>query len=252
MASPVFTRNQNFQSPQNRSAGYLPPVSGLDNVMTVENALNKTIITFTVLLLAAGLGWFFPVVALPAVLIAFILGLVNSFKKEPSPPLILAYAVAEGLAIGGISGIMEQEYSGIVSQAVIGTLCVVGIVLFLYKTGVVRASAKMTKIFLIAMLGYLAFSLVNVGLQLTGVVSDPWGLHTSLTIPGTEIPLGIALGVFAVILGSYSLVMDFTFIDNGVANRLPEKYGWTAAFGITVTIVWLYIEILRLLAIARR
>lgn len=252
MASPVFTRNQNFQPAHNRRSGYLPPVAGSDSVMTVENALQKTIITFVVLVFAAALGWFVPVVAIPALIIAFVLGLVNAFKKEPSPVLILAYAVFEGLAIGGISGIMEQQYSGVVSQAVIGTLCVVAVVLFLYKTGVVRATPKMTKIFLIAMLGYLAFSLINFGLQMTGVVSDPWGLRSSVMIPGTEIPLGIALGVFAVLLGAYSLVMDFTFIDNGVANRLPERYGWTAAFGIIVTIVWLYVEILRMLAIARR
>jgi uncharacterized YccA/Bax inhibitor family protein len=252
MASPVFTRNQNFQTPQNHRSGHQLPVAGLEGVMTVENALQKTIITFTVLLVAAGVGWFIPVLALPALIVGFVLGLVNAFKKEPSAPLILAYAVAEGLAIGGLSGIMEQQESGIVSQAVIGTLCVVGVVLFLYKTGIVKATPKMTKIFLIAMLGYLVFSLVNLGLQMTGVVSDPWGLHSSLTVPGTSIPLGIALGVFAVLLGSYSLVMDFTFIDNGVANRLPEKYGWTAAFGITVTVVWLYVEILRMLAIARR
>lgn len=252
MASPVFTRNQNFQPAHNQNTGFTPPLAGLEGVMTVENALQKTIITFATLVLAAAVGWFIPAVALPAVIIALVLGLVNSFKKEPSPPLILAYAVFEGLAIGGISGIMEQQASGIVSQAVLGTLCVVGVVLFLYKTGVVRATPKMTKIFLIAMLGYLLFSLVNLGLSLTGAVSDPWGLRGSVMIPGTEIPLGIALGVFAVLLGSYSLVMDFTFIDNGVANRLPEKYGWTAAFGITVTIVWLYIEILRMLALARR
>jgi uncharacterized YccA/Bax inhibitor family protein len=252
MASPVFTRNQNFQPAHNRSAGYQLPASGVDSVMTVENALRKTIITFSVLLVAAGVGWFVPALLLPGLIVGFILGLVNSFKKEPSAPLILAYAVAEGLAIGGLSGLMEQQESGIVSQAVIGTLCVVAIVLFLYKTGVVRATPKLTKIFLIAMLGYLAFSLVNLGLQLTGVVDDPWGLNSSLTIPGTQIPLGIALGVLAVLMASYSLVMDFTFIDTGVANHLPEKYGWTAAFGIAVTIVWLYVEILRILAIARR
>lgn len=251
MASPVFTKNKNFQSGVRRNDDFFP--SEFDGtVMTVENALQKTIITFVVLLLAAGLGWFFPVLLIPGLVVGLILGLVNGFKKEPSPPLILAYAVAEGLAIGGLSGLMEQQESGIVSQAVIGTLCVVAVVLFLYKTGVVRATAKMTKIFLIAMMGYLLFSLVNVILQFTGVVSDPWGLRSSATIPGTEIPLGIALGIFAVLLGAYSLVMDFTYIDTGVANRLPEKYGWTAAFGITVTIVWLYVEILRMLAIARR
>lgn len=249
MSSPVLSRNQNFQS--NRGVGF-PPVGSDASVMTVENALNKTIITFMVLLGFAVVGWFAPIVALPALIIGLVLGLVNAFKKEPSPPLILAYAAFEGLAIGGISGLMERTESGIVSQAVLGTLCVVGVVLFLYKAGILRATARMTKIFLIAMMGYLLFSLVNFGLSVTGVIADPWGMRTSVNIPGTEIPLGIALGVFAVILASYSLVLDFTFIDTGVQNHIPERYGWTAAFGITVTIVWLYIELLRLLAIARR
>lgn len=251
MASPVFTRHSNFKTPGKRSGEPVPSVSD-GSVMTIENTLQKTIITFAVLLVASGLGWFLPVLLLPGVVIGLVLGLINSFKKEPSPALILAYAFAQGLAIGGLSGIMEQTESGIVSQAVIGTLCVVAVVLLLFKSGKVRATPKLTKIFLIATLGYFLFSLVNFGLQITGVVSDPWGLRGSVMIPGTDIPMGIALGLFAVVLASYSLVMDFTFIDEGSKNGLPERYGWTAAFGITVTIVWLYVEILRLISLARR
>lgn len=252
MASPVFTRNENFNPQQ----GYLPPAlnGGLqgNSVMTLENTLQKTVMTFAVLLVLAAVGWFLPILTLPAAVIALVLGLVNAFKKEPSPGLILAYAAAEGAMIGGFSSIMESMYPGIASQAVLGTVCVVAVVLFLYKTGLVRASARATKVFLVAMLGYLLFSLVNFGLMVTGASEDPWGLRGSVMIPGTEIPMGIALGVFAVLLGAYSLIMDFTFIEQGAANGLPEKYGWTAAFGVTVTVVWLYVEILRMLAIARR
>lgn len=248
MASPVLNNNRNFQP--NLNSQQFPRLSG--EVMTFDNTMQKTIITFVVLVVFAAVGWAFPVLLIPGLVVGLVLGLVNAFKKEPSPALILTYAVAQGAAIGAISGLMEKMESGIVSQAVIGTLCVVAVVLFLYKTGVVRATPKMTKIFLIAMLGYLVFSLVNFGLSVSGVIDDPWGLRTSVMVPGTSIPLGIVLGAFAVILASYSLVMDFTFIDNGVSNQLPEKYGWTAAFGITVTVVWLYLEILRMLAIARR
>lgn len=252
MASPVFTRNPNFNPQQ----GYLPPALnegvGSGPVMTLENTLQKTVMTFGVLLVAAAIGWFIPILTLPAAVIALTLGLVNAFKKEPSPALIIAYAVAEGAMIGGFSSIMESMYPNIASQAVLGTICVVAVVLFLYKTGLVRASARATKVFLVAMIGYLLFSLVNFGLMVTGVSTDPWGLRGSVMIPGTEIPMGIALGAFAVILGAYSLIMDFTFIEQGSANRLPEKYGWTAAFGITVTVVWLYVEILRMLALSRR
>jgi uncharacterized YccA/Bax inhibitor family protein len=116
----------------------------------------------------------------------------------------------------------------------------------------VRATPKLTKVFLIATMSYFIFSVVNIVLQVTGVVTDPWGLRGSVMIPGTDIPLGIALGVVAIVLASYSLVMDFTFIDEGAKNGLPERYGWTAAFAITVTVVWLYVEILRLFAQLRR
>lgn len=249
MASPVFTRNENF----NPQGGYLPPaLNGAqgNSVMTLENTLQKTVMTFGVLLVAAAIGWFVPVLTLPAAIIALVLGLVNSFKKEPSPGLIIAFAVAEGVMVGGFSAILEAQYENIASQALLGTFCVVAVVLFLYKRGILRESAHATKIFLAAMIGYLLFSLVNLGLMLTGVSDDPWGLRGSVEIFG--LPLGLVLGALAVVLGSYSLVMDFSFVERGAANRLPEKYGWTAAFGIVVTVVWLYIEILRMIAIARR
>lgn len=245
MASPVFTSNKNFNSNV--------PVTGYAStpgeVMTLDNSLRKTILTFMVLVAAAAVGWVFPVLMIPGLIFGLVFGLINAFKKEPNPVMIMIYAVAEGFAIGGLSGFLENQYPGIVTQAVIGTLSVIAVTLFLYKTGLVKATPKMTKIFLVAMLGYLLFSLVNLGLMWSGVLPDAWGLRGSVEIFG--IPLGIILGVFAVILGAYSLIMDFTFIENGVANRLPERYGWTAAFGITVTVVWLYVEILRMLAISR-
>ena len=245
MASPVFTRNQNFNS-NTPTANFTDP----GKVMTLDNSLRKTILTFTVLVAAAAVGWVFPILMIPGLIIGLVFGLINAFRKEPSPVMIMIYAVAEGLAIGALSSIYNVREPGIVTQAVLATLSVIAVTLFLYKTGLVKATPKMTKIVLIAMLGYLVFSLVNLGLMATGVVPDAWGLRGSVEIFG--IPLGIILGVFAVILGAYSLIMDFDFIEKGVANRLPERYGWTAAFGITVTVVWIYVEILRLLAILRR
>ena len=118
--------------------------------------------------------------------------------------------------------------------------------LALFASGKIRASKKATKIFLIAMVGYLVFSLVNFGLMLFGATDDPWGLRGA-DIFG--IPLGLIIGVFVVIMAAYSLVLDFDFIQQGVRNRAPKKYGWTGAFGIMVTVIWLYLEILRMLAI---
>src|SRR5690606_37177587 len=104
------------------------------------------------------------------------------------------------------------------------------------------------KIFMIAMIGYLVFSLVNVVLIWTGVVPDAFGLHSQLVF---SIPLGLIIGVLVVIMAAYSLVLDFDMIQQGVRNGAGREYGWLGGFGIMVTVVWLYVEILRIIAIAR-
>ena len=217
--------------------------------MTVEDTIGKSVIAFGVLLVAAAVGWFLPALAMPAAIVGFVLALVNIFKKEPSAALVLLYSAAQGVFVGGISGLFEGQWAGIVSQAVIATLVVVGVTLALFASGKIRATKKATKIFMIAMIGYAVFSLINVGLMLFGVNDDPWGLRGSVDIAG--IPLGLILGVLAVLLGAYSLVLDFDFIQRGVQNRAPRKYGWTGVFGVMVTVIWLYLEILRMLAISR-
>ncbi|SJN12634.1 PROBABLE CONSERVED TRANSMEMBRANE PROTEIN [Leucobacter sp. 7(1)] len=225
-----------------------PVVAPSDRPMTYENTISKTVMLFVIVLAFGAVGWFMPILALPGAIIGLVLGLVNSFKKEPSVPLIVSYAVAQGLFLGGISGIFEARWSGIVSQAVIGTLAVFGVTLLLFRSGKVRTSPRMTKMVLIAMVGYLVFSVVNMILMWTGVNSDPWGLR------GVQLfgmPLGVIIGALAIFLAAYSLVMDFELIQNGVRNRVPEKWAWSAAFGLMVTLIWLYVEILRLLAILR-
>jgi uncharacterized YccA/Bax inhibitor family protein len=233
----------------NRAAA---PVEG--ETMTVEDTIAKTVGAFVVLLVGAAVGWLtaetLPFLWIGAAIVGFVLALVNIFKKEPSAPLILAYAAAEGVFVGGISSFFEAMYEGIVLQAVIATLVVVGVTLALFASGKIRASKKATKVFLIAMVGYLVFSLVNVGIMIFGGANgNPWGLRGSVEIFG--IPLGVILGVFVVLLAAYSLVLDFDFIQKGVNNKAPRKYGWTGAFGIMVTVVWLYLELLRMFAIAR-
>ena len=225
-----------------------PVIAPSSNPMTYENTISKTVLLFLFVLGGAAVGWFIPALMIPGVIVGLVLGLVNAFKKEPSPGLIIAYAVAQGLFLGGISGMLEASFPGIVTQAIIGTFSVFGVTFLLFRSGRVRTSPKMTKIVLVAMGGYLVFSLVNFGMMMFGATSNPWGLR------GVEvfgIPLGFVLGILAVLLASYSLVMDFEFVQNGVRNQVPEKWGWSAAFGITVTMVWLYLEILRLLAILR-
>ena len=179
---------------------------------------------------------------------ALVLGLVNSFKREPSPVLIMAYAVFEGAMLGAFSGVMEFMYPGIVMQAMVATAATFIVMLCAYKFAGFRVSGKAARILLIAMGGYLLFSLINLVLMLTNVTTDPWGLR-SMEVMG--IPLGVIVGLLAVVMGAFSLVMDFEAIQRGVERGLPTRYAWAGAFGLVVTIVWLYVEFLRILAILR-
>lgn len=228
------------------TAGFV--LGGSDTPMTFENTIQKTAALFGVLLLAAVVGWNVPLLAIPGALVGLGVALVIAFKKKISVPLFFVYAAAEGLFVGGISGIFDAKWSGIVFQAVLATLVVFGVTLALFRSGKVRATPKFNKIALVALLGYAAFSLVNFGLSAFGVVQSPWGLR-DITIMG--IPLGVVLGVLVVALAAYCLVMDFDFIQKGVESKLPAEYGWMGAYGLLVTVVWLYLEILRLIAILR-
>lgn len=216
--------------------------------MTYENTIQKTVGAFAVLLVFAAVGWFVPGLWIIGGIVGFVLALVNIFKKEPSPALILAYAGAQGLFVGGISAFYQSMWEGIVVQAVVATLVVVGVTLALFASGKIRASKRATQIFLVAMIGYAVFSLVNFGLMAFGVTSSMFGLR-DVTFLG--MPLGFWLGILVVLMAAYSLVLDFDSVKTGVERGAPAKYGWTAAFGIMVTVIWLYLEILRLLAILR-
>lgn len=207
--------------------------------LTYDDVIVKTGLTFAVLVAGAAVGWNAPGLMIIGAIVGLVLGLVNSFKREPSPVLILAYAGFQGLFIGGISQRFESLYNGIVPQAVLGTLSVFVAVLVGYRSGKLRTSPKLNKIFFIAMMGYLLFSVVN--LVLVGFAGQ--SLRGGM--------MGLVIGAFAVVLASYSLVMDFEFIQKGVEGGAPAKFAWTAAFGLVVTLVWLYIEILRILSILR-
>ncbi|MDR7081249.1 putative YccA/Bax inhibitor family protein [Arthrobacter ginsengisoli] len=198
------------------------------------------------LVVAEGLAYMLMIVG---ALGGFVLALVNTFKKQPSPALILAYAALEGLFLGGLTRILDAIYPGVGLQAVIGTLSVFAVTLVLFKSGKVRATPKAMRFFMIAMIGYAVFALINMVMMWTGAVDSPFGLRTSVEIFG--IPLGVFIGLLAIGLAAFSLIMDFTSIEAGVRAGAPQRFSWTAAFGLTVTLVWLYVEIIRLLAILR-
>ncbi|WP_193104899.1 Bax inhibitor-1/YccA family protein [Brachybacterium sp. FME24] len=168
-----------------------------------------------------------------------VLALVNIFKKQPSAVLVLAYAGFEGLLLGGISGTMENIYPGIALQAVLGTLAVAGTVLVLFRMGILRTSPALNKIFMVAMIAYLIFGVVNIGYLLISGTSLREGV------------VGLIIGGLAVVMASYCLVMDFEDVQRAASAGAPRNYAWRCAFGLAATMVWLYIEILRILAILR-
>lgn len=261
-SNPAFSRNPLFNeqggtstatpSAQSLDELYNAPSAGATDTdrMTVEDTVHKTAFCFALLVIGAIVGWLIPGIALPAALVGFVLAMVNIFKKKPSPALVLSYSGVQGLFVGALSMAFESLFPGIVIQAVIGTLAVVGVTLALFASGKIRASAKMTRVFLIALLGYLVYSIVNVILMMTGVTHGMFGLD-SVEIGNTGIKLGLIIGILVVILGAYSLVLDFDAIQRGVRNRAPRIFGWSGAFGIMVTVIWLYLQILRLLAVSR-
>lgn len=223
--------------------------------MTYEDTIAKTAGLFIVLLATAAVGWMtFPVapwLVMVGAITGLVLGLVNAFKREPSPVLIVLYAAAQGLFLGGISMVFEMQWPGIVVQAVLGTLAVFAATLMLFRSGKVRTSPRATKIFMVAMVGYLLFVVVDLVLSLFQVPGFTGMFGSRDILLFGWLPLGVVIGLFAVLLAAYSLVMDFEFVKNGVENRVPRKWGWTAAFGLMVTLIWLYVEILRIIAIVR-
>ncbi|GAA1484261.1 Bax inhibitor-1/YccA family protein [Brachybacterium fresconis] len=182
-------------------------------------------------------------IAVAALVIGLVGGLVtamiNIFKKKPSPILVLAYAAFEGLLLGGLTAMLGQQFPGIGLQAVVGTLAVAGAVLVMFRLGVLRTSPVLNKIFMVAMVAYLLFGIVNIGyVMMTG-----GSLRDGV--------MGLVIGGLAVVMASYSLVMDFEDVQRAANSAMPRVYAWRCAFGLAVTMVWLYVEILRILAILR-
>lgn len=223
--------------------------------VTLDDVVMKTLGLFSIVILVAAATWFY-VAGLPstspapmALMLAGMLGglgigLVIAFKKTISVPLIVLYAVLEGVLVGAISQVFERQMPGIVSTAVIATLCTFAGMLLGYKTGLIKVTDKSRRIFGMAIMGYLLFGLVN-------LVASFMGVGGGFGIGGAG-PLGIAISVLGVGLASYSLAIDFDSVSRAVDAQLPEKYSWLLAHGFIVTLVWLYLEILRLLARLRQ
>ena len=211
------------------------------DLMTLDGAVNKTGISLLILMAAA--YYTYSNAIMDYILIGFIGGfivaLVTIFKKDWSPITVPIYAVLEGLALGGVSAVYAHEYTGIVQQAIFLTFGIFFTLLFAYKTKVIKPTENFK-------LGVFAA---------TGGIALIYMISIIMSFFGGEIPmihdngpLGIGFSLFVVVIASLNLVMDFDFIEEACENGAPKYMEWYGAFGLLVTLVWLYLEILRLLS----
>ncbi|MFT0761502.1 Bax inhibitor-1/YccA family protein [Scrofimicrobium sp. R131] len=239
---------------QAQQAYYEPAATAVETGrMTWDDVIVKTALNLGTLLVGAAASWYATVVnpqtgmvlMMVGLVAGLILALVNIFSRTVRPPLILAYSLAQGVALGALSSVTEQILPGVVLQAVVATGVVFAVTLLLFSSGKVRNSPKLTKFTLIALLGIIGSRLLIWVLGLLGVPGMQFG-GEGINLLG--IPLPILISLFAVVVGAICLIQDFDQARVGVEQGVPAKYAWACAFGIMVTVVWLYVEILNILS----
>lgn len=228
--------------------------------MTIDSVVQKTGLSLLLVMVTAAATWWWigdmvtgmsvdsdalaraSLLAMVGAGLAFALSLVNSFKKVISPALVLAFAAAEGVALGAISKFFDAQFGeGIVTQAVLGTFAAFAGTLAAYKFLNIQVGDKFRKFTIAGMFGM-------VGLGLLSLVLSFFGIQTGLFGFGA---LGLVMSLVGLTLGVFMLILDFDFVERGVAAGLPERESWRAAFGLTVSLVWIYTNLLRILAIMR-
>ncbi|WP_205475218.1 Bax inhibitor-1/YccA family protein [Nocardioides sp. SYSU D00038] len=226
--------------------------------MTIDSVVQSTGITLGVVLVAAFATWFLtppitgsepdvgPLIAAMSIgsLAAFALSMVNSFKRVVSVPLVLAFAVAEGIALGALSKFFDALFStpdsgNIVLQAVLGTMAAFAGTLAAYKFFDIKVGQKFRTFVIAAVFGMIGLSLMELVL---GMFNNQLGLFGFGA-------LGMLTAIVGLVLGVFMLILDFDFVEQGIANGIPERESWRAAFAMTVSLVWIYTNLLRLLAI---
>ena len=267
-SNPVFSRSEGFNG-RGSTSGMTYPAYGTPSAqghsepstsgtgaptqidrgrMTIDSVVQKTGITLGLVVVTAALVWVF----MPDRLLGMAwmggafaglgLALVISFKRAISPGLVLAYAVVEGFFVGAMSKTFEAMFGdGIVVGAVMGTAAAVAGTLAAYKFFNIQVGTKFRKWVVAAMFGFVAVTLLDFVLSF-------FGAAIGFNDFGT---LGLIMSVVGLCIGVLMLILDFDFVERGIAAGLPEVESWRAAFGLTVTIIWIYIEILRILAILR-
>src|SRR6478736_12940 len=216
--------------------------------VTMDDVIMKTLGLFAIVLVTAAGGWAVAAnnpaagsaIWIGGMIGTLVIGLMIAFKKTLSVPLILLYAVVEGLFMGAVSQFFNELYPGIVGQAVLATLATFAGMFLAYKFGLIKVTAKFRRIMTMMIFGYVIFAIVNFIFAV--VWSDsPFGF-------GGTGGWGIAISIFAVGLASFTLALDFDSIEGAIRTGAPQKYSWLLAHGLIVTLVWLYIEFLRLFA----
>ena len=228
-----------YSAPTYSEPTYSEPIPAGER-LTMNDVLVKTAINLGLVVVGAVVAWYVPVLMFLGLLGGLVLGLVNSFKQKVSPVLVMAYALMEGMMLGGLSAIVNLRYPGTAIQAVLATIVVAGVTLALFANGKIRTTPKLNKIFMIGALSYLGYGLVSM------LTAGLFGFSlNSMSIGG--IPLGLPIALIAVAMATYSLLIDYTTTAEAVDAGLPQSESWRLAFGLTASLVWLYVEILRVL-----
>ena len=234
-----------------------PAADAVDRgTMTYDDVVVKSLMCFGLLLVGAVAGWMSGMVAIgAAMLVAFAacavtlgLALFIQFSKKVRPGAIVAYSLVEGFVLGALSCAFEMRYPGIVVSAVLATLVVIGVTLGAFTMGFVRNSSTLTRVAGIGSFAFFSYYLFSFALSLTGFVN--MRAVNNITLFG--IPLGLIIGVLAVFIGVLCLVRDFDAVKVGVANNVPEKYSWLCTFAIMTDVIWIYLEILKILSYLMR
>ena len=215
--------------------------------VTMDDVMMKTATLFGLVLVLGAVGWAVAaanpqlgmVLWMGGMIATLILGFVIVLKKAISVPLIVTYAAIEGLFIGAVSQFFETMWPGIVMNAVVATLATFAGMLIAYKMGLIKVTAKFRRIVTMMIFGYVIFAIVNFIYAM--VTNTMFGF-------GGSGPVGIVISLFAVGLASVSLALNFDSVEQAIAAGAPKQYSWLLAHGIIVTLVWLYIEFLRLMA----
>jgi uncharacterized YccA/Bax inhibitor family protein len=252
-SNPVLTRTGTFTRvgggtlnvPPTASTAELEAMYARPGLMTVDSVVLRTGILLAIIATTGAAAWVLDLGQGPAILAAiagFVLAMVITFRRVASPPLIMAYAAVEGVFLGAISHAFNNAYPGIVVQAVLGTGTAFAGMLVAYRSGRIRVTPRFTKMVVGAAIGLLGLMVVNLVAGL--FTSGGLGLRDGG-------PLAVVFSLVAIGVACLMLALDFDYVEKAIAAGAPERESWLGAFGLTVTLVWLYIEILRLISYLR-